>query len=242
MEKIQLIHQKKVKLMGTILIVVSIFSAVTMLPLLGLSGYAYGKFGETINFQEVLGDLSSEETGEAKKHEMETSNLIRESKELLGGNYEGSEAEAAIEELKQADKELEEAERELNQMLGDIPSKPFNLRVFFYGMLIATILTVVASVFLFMVGRSWRATDPFSRRVIIGLRGLGITFLVQSMVVFFFPDTTGDDMSGFVHLLNAAPLITIGTAPLFSLGVVLLTLSWVIEHGQQLNESNKLTI
>ncbi len=247
MEENSLKHQKKVKLMGTIILVLSILSAVGMLFLLLVSGVAYSTIGDELDIKGVFNEAAEFAEDVSAIDVADTAEVLSESESILkdlndeGLAAEKRELEVASRELKEAQKELDEALTELKEEMEGLPTTPLDLKSIFYGCLVASILTLIISVFLFMIGRSWRRLEPFSKGVIFGVRGLGITFLAQSLLSFFWPlpDEDGDAM---VQMLNSTFYLNLSFAPLFSLGLLLLTLSWVIEHGQKLEEVDKLTV
>ncbi|MCG8602498.1 MAG: DUF2975 domain-containing protein [Verrucomicrobiales bacterium] len=216
--------------MGTILIVVAILSVIGSLIGLTVTGIAHRKYGDEMSFKEWFSSFEIE--GEPVNIQEAIDNLREE---LGADSPEVKEFEKIIEYAKRADQDMDE-------FIEAMSSESFNLKALFQAAFIATILALIIAVFLVMIGRSWRKVDPFSRKVVMGLRGLGIVFLIQTVILNLMPNPSVENGSAISELTSIAPFTVAGTAPLLSLGLLLLALSWVIEHGQKLTEDTELTI
>lgn len=107
-----------------------------------------------------------------------------------------------------------------------------------------TFFAAVALVILRMA-LSWRQEDPFGRGTILGLRWLGFLSLAQFIVgwvlVFLVPSSGYGDLVSFSVMFDELVSLS-GAGASLSSGIVFLTLSWVVEHGQKMQEEQALTI
>lgn len=236
MNETRILHQKKVKLMGTILIVLSILSVVFMSAVLMYLGNSYKQHGAETTVRDLIDfELDPLDLGgplfDDEQIEKETQKLSK-----LFQKLDREEIEKIVREsYKEAEQMLED-----NDLIEELEfaNEPIKLKQIFTTMILSTALTFVIAWFLIMIGRSWRRLEPFSRSVVIGLRGLGITFLAQLVLDFIFAEGAGS----VTEVANSYPDYGFTMAPLLSLGILLLSLSWVIEYGQKLNEAEQLTI
>ena len=104
---------------------------------------------------------------------------------------------------------------------------------------------LMAGILLWMA-RAWMRGEPFGRPTILGLRYLGILFLIQYAAGFVVGFFMGKDILGVMlpySTLYDVPLQLLASGGTgLSSGVLFLIMSWVLEHGRHLKEEQSLTI
>jgi len=115
----------------------------------------------------------------------------------------------------------------------------------FLSFLAAALYAIIALIILQMA-LAWKQGDPFGKRTILGLRWLAILYIGQFVASFaigpVLPHAEYDDLLFHASIYQLPIDMLFGTGANLSCGLVLLTLSWVLEHGRKMKDEQALTI
>lgn len=111
---------------------------------------------------------------------------------------------------------------------------------------LAAAFYAAVAVIILRMALSWRKGDPFGRKTILSLRWLAILFIAQFLAGYaatpFLPYSDYSDLLFHATIYDVPIEILFGGGANLSCGLVLLTLSWVLEHGKKMKDEQALTI
>lgn len=220
-------HQKKVRLMGTILAIISWIGLAFLGGVLALFVY----FAVTNDTDLLAGYLVDFEIY-GEEFEGLAESEIEEIIDLVYEDFfpEGITLDTTVRELIRIDREF--AVDHLKYIGA-------------HGLLTIAIYIVIAILFL-RIAFAWRKGEPFSRATTMGLRWLGIILLVQFgggiLYSFFIPESITRILSGSEFYDTALEALMGAQGPNLEFGILFITLSWVLEHGRQIKEEQSLTV
>ena len=276
MEPEPLLHQKKVRTMGTILIIVSSLGALSSLALIPFAVFSSLLLSQAIVTEHDLAEWALDDQ-ELSLSELSDSDL----REALSETFEGQPmlmpddttveqmVETSIYLLRKANGDelplpadpVEELMSPASILLpdgvtsettiGELMQRDFDF--FKEHSLTFRLLTIGISAFYVLISLiflrlaiEWRKGDPFGKVTIIGLRWLGVIFLLQFVLSQFLPFLVPESELSYLFLFShlydmPVDAFLTGGAPL-SCGILFLILSWVLDHGNKMKEEQALTI
>lgn len=218
-------HQKKVRLMGTILAIISWFGLVILAFAMVLFFAALANRDAFMNY---VADISFFNEGVEGLEESEREAI--DDADLTEFLPEGVTLDMTVRELIEADR----------QFLSD------HLRLTGIHSFLTLLIYILIAILFLRIALAWRKADPFSRSTIVGLRWLGAIMLIQFFggIVYgiFIPHSFTWILQGSEFYDTALESMIGFQGPSLEFGILFITLSWVLEHGQQIKQEQELTV
>lgn len=213
--------QKKLRLLGNFLLVVSCLGLLAGLAVVPIS----------LSIESLSEDSLDPETEELIKSDPELADSIKEAEQIYYEMLlpEGVSMDTTVRELLEYDQTFFDENR------GWYYAHTFVSAFFILGFAVVCLLLAL----------SWRRAEAFGRRTILGLRFLGLFLVLQFVVgevVGFFFESWHTELFFWSDLYEISAVWLVYGGPTLSSGILFLILSWVLDYGRRIKEEQALTI